>query len=154
AEVDDEIRRLVAPHGQIAPKPSGDAQLGDVLIADLTIKDGDTVLKQLPETQFQVEKQLAFRDAVAQNFAEQVKGARAGPTREVDATLSSALTDQNLAGKTVKGVFAVKDVKTVRPPELTHEFLHNFGVHNTDQLRELVSGALQRRLEYQQRQAA
>jgi trigger factor len=154
AEVDDEMRRLLTPYGQIVPKPSGDAQLGDVVVAELTIKDGDTVVKSLPETQFQVEKQLAFRDAVAPNFAEQIKGARAGQAREADITLSSALTDTNLAGKTVKGVFAVKDVKTVRAPELTHEFLHNFGVHNVEQLRELVSGALQRRLEYQQRQAA
>ena len=41
-----------------------------------------------------------------------------------------------------------------KPPELTHEFLHNFGVHSEEQLDELIRVLLQRRLEYQQRQSA
>jgi len=42
----------------------------------------------------------------------------------------------------------------MRLPELTHEFLHRFGVHSEEQFDELVRVVLQRRLEYQQRQAA
>ncbi len=37
---------------------------------------------------------------------------------------------------------------------MTHEFLHEFGVHTEEQLDELVRVILQRRLEYQQRQSA
>ncbi len=37
---------------------------------------------------------------------------------------------------------------------MTHEFLHNYGVHAPDELHELVRVVLQRRLEYTQRQSA
>ena len=53
-----------------------------------------------------------------------------------------------LRGKTVQATFDIKDVKTLRLPELTHEFLHNFGVHSPEQLRELIRVLLERRLEY------
>jgi len=82
-----------------------------------------------------------------------VQGANAGDTRVVDVTLSSLAADPTLRGKTVQASFHIKDVKSVRMPELTHEFLHTFNVHTPEQLRELVQVILQRRLEYQQRQS-
>ena len=48
----------------------------------------------------------------------------------------------------------IKDVKSVRLPELTEEFLTQFGVKTSDQLDELIKVALDKRLEYRQRQAA
>src|SRR5439155_3612274 len=61
---------------------------------------------------------------------------------------------EGLKGKTVKATLEVKDVKSLRLPELTHDFLHNFGVHSTEQFREMVRTLLDRRLEYTQRQSA
>jgi trigger factor len=153
-EVANEERRLLAPYGQVVPKPAGSAQVGDVLVADVTTRDGGRVLSTLKEAQFRVDKQLAFKDGIAEKFAEQVKGANAGDKRVVDITLSSSAADPNLRGKKVQAEFDVKDVKTLRLPELTHDFLHTFGVHTPEQLRELVGVLLQRRLEYQQRQSA
>jgi trigger factor len=147
-----EERRILMPHSQLVPKEDGTVDVGDVFIADLVVKDGDHELSNLKEAQFRVEKQLAFKDGVAEKFGEQVKGAKAGDVRTVDITLSRSLAE-GLAGKTVKGAFTVKDVKTLRAPELTHEFLHRFGVHTPEQFHELVGVVLERRLEYQQRQA-
>ena len=48
----------------------------------------------------------------------------------MDIELSTAVADADLRGKTVKATFDIKDVKTLRLPELTHEFLHTFGVHS------------------------
>jgi trigger factor len=153
-EAGQEERRLLAPYGQVVPKPDGVAEVGDVLVADVTIRDGGRQLGSMKESQFRVEKQLAFKDGLAGRFAEQVRGARAGDKKTVDVTLSSAVADPSLAGKTVQAVFDVKDVKTLRLPELTHEFLHTFGVHTPEQFHELIRVYLQRRLEYQQRQSA
>src|SRR5439155_169477 len=44
--------------------------------------------------------------------------------------------------------------RPVRLPEVTHELLHEFGVHSEEQLRERIRVLLQRRLEYHQRQSA
>ncbi|HKB41947.1 MAG TPA: trigger factor, partial [Gemmataceae bacterium] len=142
------------PYGQVIPKPEGNAQVDDVLIADATFKSGDRVISNAPELQFRIEKQLVFKDAVAPRFAEQVAGANAGDTRTVDLTLSSQAADPNLSGKAAQMELAIKEVKSIRLPELTHEFLHNFGVHSEDQFRELAEAILKRRLEYQQRQSA
>jgi trigger factor len=152
-EIEQEERRLLTPYGQIVPKPEGDAQLYDIIIADVTTRDGDRVLSDIKESQFRVNKQLAFKDGIAKQFLEQVKGANPGDTRVVDITLSSLVADPALQGKTVQATFQIKEVKAVKMPELTHEFLHTFHVHTPEQLRELVHVVLQRRLEYQQRQS-
>jgi len=153
-EVAQEERRLLTPYGQIVPKPEGDAQIGDLLVVDAVIKAGDREIGKLNEATLRVNKQLAFKDGIAEDFAEQVKGAKAGDTREVDIQLSSAVADPSLRGQKVKATLTIKDVKTVVLPELTHEFLHTFGVHTPEQLHELIRVILQRRLEHQQRQAA
>jgi trigger factor len=153
-EVAQEERRLLAPHGQVVPKPEGNAQIGDILTADVVTRDGDRVVSTIKEAQFRIDRKLAFKDAVAPRFAEQVRGANPGDKKVVDITLSTAAADADLRGKTVQATFEIKDVKTLRLPELTHEFLHTFGVHAADELHELVRVVLQRRLEYTQRQSA
>jgi trigger factor len=154
ADVEHEKRRLLGPYGQLVPKPEGNAQVGDAIVADITSRDGDRVLSTLNEALVKVEPQLAFKDGVAEKFADQIKDANPGDTREVDIQLSDKVSDESLRGKQVKATFQIKDIKSVRLPELTHEFLHNFGVHNEEQFDELVRMILQRRLEYLQRQSA
>jgi trigger factor len=152
-EIEQEERRLLTPYGQIVPKPEGNVQLYDILIADVATRHGDDLLSDIKESQFRVNKQLAFKDGIAKTFFEQVKGAHPGDTKIVDVTLSSLVANPALQGKTVQATFLVKEVKAVKMPELTHEFLHTFRVHTPEQLRELVQVVLQRRLEYQQRQS-
>ncbi len=152
-EIEAEERRLLTPYGQIVPKPEGNAQLYDIIVADVTTRNGDRVLSDIKESQFRVNKQLAFKDGIAKDFFEQVKGANPGDSRVVDVALSTQVADQALQGKTVQATFQIKDVKAVNMPELSHEFLHTFHVHTPEQLRELVQVVLQRRLEYQQRQS-
>jgi trigger factor len=154
-EVIQEERRLLTPYGQIVPKPEGDAQIGDLVVADAVIKAGEREIGKLHEATLRVNKQLAFKDGLAVHFAEQIKGAKVGDVREVDIKLSSAAADPSLRGQLVKAILTIKDVKTVILPELTPEFLRTtFGVRSPEQLRELVRFVLQRRLEYQQRQEA
>jgi trigger factor len=146
-------RRMLAPYSQVVPK-DGKAEVGDILIADVTTLDGQREVGTIKESAFRVEKQLAFKDGVARRFAEQVQGAGPGDRRTVDIQLSGATSDAGLRGKTVQAVFDVKDVKALRPPELTHEFLHTFGVHSPEQFHELMRVMLDRQLEYTQRQEA
>jgi trigger factor len=153
ADVDEEERRILAPYSQLVPK-DGAAELGDFLIADIGARVGDRVITDLKEVKIRIEPRVAFKDGVAERFGEQTEGAKAGETREVDITLSDATADQSLRGRTLHTTFTIKDVKSVRLPELTHEFLHEFGVHTPEQLRERIRVLLQRRLEYMQRQSA
>jgi trigger factor len=153
-DVAQEERRILAPYGQRVPKPEGDTQVGDYLTVDMIAKDGDRVLGTLKELTLRVDPQVAFKDGVAEMFAAQVKGAQAGDARVIDITMSDGVADESLKGKKVQATLEIKDVKTLRLPELTHELLHTFGVHSVEQLHERVRVLLNRKLEYTQRQSA
>ncbi|MBL8797574.1 MAG: trigger factor [Planctomycetia bacterium] len=160
ADVTKELQRLLEPYGQLMPKPAASGQGeptaddGDHVIVDITTKQGVRVLSTATEVKVRVSPKLAFKDGVAEKFGEQIKGAKAGETRNIDITLSDAVADDALRNQTVQASFLVKDVKTVQLPEITHELCHEFGVHSEEQLRELIRRVLDRRLEYEQRQAA
>src|SRR5260370_13443305 len=147
-DVAAEERRILARYSQLVPKPEGNAQIGDVLIADLTSYDGDQKIGEFTELQLQVESRLVFKDGVVDNFADQVKGAKAGDTKGIEIKLSDAAATAELRGKTVRATVNVKEVKTLRPPELTEDFLTRFGVRSPEQLRERIHVILGRRLEY------
>src|SRR5262249_35056151 len=153
ADVELEERRILAPYGSLVPK-EGNAQIGDYLITDMTTRVGDRVLSSHKEITIRVDPRLALKDGVADRFGERVKGAKAGDIRKVDIRLLDTVAEATLRGQTVEGTLEIKDVKSLRLPELTHEFLHQFGVHSTDQLRDRIGVLLARRLEYQQRQSA
>lgn len=153
-EVEQELRRLLTPHGTVVSKTEGGARLGDLIVVDGQIKLGDVSIGQLEQATLRIDKQLAFKDGIAEHFADEVEDAKAGDTREVTIVLSSAAANPELRGATVKATLQVKDVQVVIMPELTHELLHEFGAHSPGQLREMIRVVLQRRLEYQQRQSA
>jgi trigger factor len=153
-DVAEARRQLLAPRGQIVPKENGAVELGDVVIADITFRYKDQVVGTAKEAAIQVEKQVAFKDGLIRHFAAKMKGAKAGDTRVVETELSSAAAG-GLAGQVVQATFEVKDVKTIRPPELTEEYLRsNFGVATPGKLDEGLRALLRRNLEHQQRRAA
>jgi trigger factor len=154
ADVEEEERRILAPYGSMIPKPEGNAQIGDYLVADMAARDGDRPLSSHKEITIRIDPRLALKDGVSEKFGEVVKGANAGDKRTVEIKLSDAAADESLRGKTVQAVLDIKEVKKLRLPELTHEFLHEFGVHSPEQLRERIRVLLERRLEYYQRQSA
>ncbi len=153
ADVEKESRRLLEPRGQIVPK-EGNVEPDDLVTADVTITHDGKQLNKLSEVRVKVEERLALSDGVIEDFAKQMAGAKPGETRNFDVTLSQDLGNESLRGAKVQAAFEVKDVKTVRLPDLTPEILEEFGVRNEDQYKELVRARLERYLEYVQRQSA
>lgn len=154
AEVIKEERRILSRHGSLVPK-NGPAEEGDFLTMDLTSKWGDKVIGTAKEVTLRIDETVAFKDGVAENFAKQVAGAKAGDTRDIDIKMTEAASQPALRGQAVQATVEVKEVKSLRMPELSEEFLsQTYGVHTPEQLREQVRLVLERRLEYQQRQSA
>jgi trigger factor len=154
ADVAEEERRILAPYGSLVPKPEGNAEIGDYLVVDMTARAGDRELSSHKEITIRVDPQLALKDGVCEDFGEVVKGASAGDTRNIHIQLSDATAEKSLRGQTVQAVLHIKEIKRLRLPELTPEFLHAFGVRSPEQLRERIRVLLERRLEYHQRQSA
>lgn len=147
-------RRLLTQHGQIVPKENGHADLGDVLVADVIVRNGNVVVGTIKETQMRVERTMAFKDGIIRRFHEQVKGMKAGDTRDVDVELSTNAAG-GLGGQVVKATIEVKDVKTIRLPELTPDYVReNFGYQSAEQLDEMIKAALERNLQHEQRRHA
>ena len=59
-------------------------------------------------------------------------------SRVIDIDMTDAVADPSLKGQAVQATLTVNDVKKLRLPELTHEFLHNFGLHTPEQFHEYV----------------
>ena len=153
ADVDDEMKRLMANDGQLVPK-DGPADKGDFVIVDMTTTFGNVKVGEAQEITLRVDDTLSFKDGVAPKFGEQMIGAKAGEKRNVDIAMTDAVADNRLKGQTVQATFDVKDVKSLRLPELDEVFLDKYQSKTVDQLRERIFVALRRRLEYTQRQSA
>jgi trigger factor len=159
ADVAKEKRRILEPMGTIVPKEpdAGGKQvvaLDDVIVANLTIKDGDAELNKVSEVQLKVEKRLALDDGIAEDFGKELVGATPGDTRTVTIVLRADLANEALRGKSVQAVFDIQDVKVIRQPELTPDLLERLGVNNAEQLDEAIRVRLERYLDYTQRQTA
>lgn len=155
SDIERETRKLLEPHGQLAPKEGENVVVAknDFITADLVIQDGETELNKVSEVRLRVEKRLMLEDGVAEDFAKKLVGAKIGDVRAVDITLSQGVSSA-LRGKSVLAEFTVLDIKTIRLPELTTELLADFNVRNAAQFEEVVSSRLERYLEYTQRQTA
>ncbi|MFO0965790.1 MAG: trigger factor [Gemmataceae bacterium] len=155
ADVEQEERRILSRYGSLVPKTSGAAQLGDYVTVDMTTRFGDKPIGTMKETTLRVDDTVTFKDAIAREFAKEVVGIKAGETRTVNLVMTEAVAQQALRGLTVQADMKVHELKTLRLPELTPDFLDGaFGVRTAEQLREQVRLLLERRLEYQQRQSA
>jgi trigger factor len=155
AEVESERRRLLEPYGQLVPKEPPVVALNDYVTVDLVISLGGKEINRLEEKRMKVEPQLALSDGIAADFGAKMAGAKPGDVRDVEIELSQELGAEQLRGRKVQAKFHIKDVKTVRQPELTRELLEGaFAVSTPDAFTEFVQMLLERRLEYTQRQAA
>jgi trigger factor len=154
-EVAAEKARLLERFGQVIPKEPPVAAMNDYITADVTITFGDKVINKLTEVRVKVERQLAMADGVAPEFGKKIVGAKPGDVREIEIELSRELAAEQLRGRSVQASFAVTDVKTIRPPELTQGFLEAaFGVSTPGAFEEYVQSLLARQLEFVQRQEA
>ena len=153
-DVGETRRRLLAEHGQIVPKENGVVEIGDLVVADMNVLDGTTEVGKLEETTLRVERKLAFKDGIAHKFGEQVKGAKAGDTRTVDVQLAQSAAG-GLGGKLLHAKLLVKDIKTIRLPELTPEYCEtHFSVRSAEAVDELLRSVLERNLSHEQRRSA
>lgn len=153
ADIDEEMKRLMANDGQLVPK-EGPAEKGDFIIVDMVTNFGSDKVGEAKEITLRLDDSLTFKDGVAPKFAEQVAGAKAGDKRTIDISMTDGVAVDRLKGQTVQATLEIKDVKSLRLPELNEAFLEKYYSKSVDQLRERLLVVLQRRLEYSQRQSA
>lgn len=152
-DVEAQLKVFLERYAQLVPKTEGGAELGDFVTADLRFhKDGQTY-NEAKELQFRLLPELQFQDGRVPDLDKALVGVAPGQAREARALIGSASPDANLRGQTIGVTFQVHDLKRLRLPEVNTAFLESVGFESLDELKDALRGVLERRLQFQQRQA-
>jgi trigger factor len=145
---------MLARYGQLAPY-DGAAEEGDYLSVNISASaDGRQVAREA-EAVVRIRPTLSFADARLEGFDKLMKGAKEGDRRTAEVTLSKDAPNAELRGKKVGLEFEVLDVKKLKLPELTDDFLQEIGNFGSeDELRSAIRMNLERQLQYEQQKLA
>ena len=127
---------------------------GDYISTKLYIRYNDEIINSSEHETIRLRSQMLFSDATIDKFDEQMAGVKAGETRTLKFTLSEEAPNVLLRGKEVEAVFEVEKVYTLNLPEVTAEWLGNFGFENENAYRDFLKMNLESQMVYQQGQTA
>lgn len=153
ADLDAQVKAFRERYAQMVPRFEGGAEVGDYITANLTFHLEGKTYNEAKEIQFRLQPELKFQDGAVPGIDAVLTGIKPGETREADAQIGSSSPDPEIRNKTIKVAFEVLDLKTLRLPEMNAEFFQTTGFDDEADLREALRGVLERRFEYQKRQA-
>ncbi len=154
ADVDEQLEQMLSRYGQLV-EYDGTASVGDYLSVNITsMAEGQQVAEARDEI-VRIRPSLSFRDAKLEGFDKLMSGVTAGDRRTAEVALTQDAPNTELRGKQVALEFEVLEVKKLKLPELTADFLQELGGFESETaLREAIRKNLTRQLEYQQQRNA
>ena len=154
ADVADNLEQMLARYGQLVPF-EGAAETGDYITANIRVTHDGKEIGREEERVLRLRPTLSFLDGRLEGFAKLLAGAKAGDKKAGKVELTQDAPNEELRGKKVDVEFEVLDVKKLKLPELTADFLQEMGgFESEDKLREAIRANLQRQLEYEQQRKA
>ena len=151
ADVDEALANVLRDRSRLVPH-DGPAAEGDLVVANLRFRDGDTLLSEASEVEIVVRDKLSLADAEVPGFAKLVAGAKPGKPVTATVTVSSEAAVESLRGKPVTMELEVVEVKKLETPELTPELLAELGPFaDAAALRAAIRGQLEGQLSWHQR---
>jgi len=149
-DVNRAMERFLSDYGELHDQ-DGPAKSGDYIVTKLTFYADGEEISSAAEERIRLRSTLSFHDGVIKDFDKLMAGVKAGETREAKAVLSDDAANMAIRGKEVTAVFDVKEVKYLEMPELTTEFLKNFGCESVGELKDEIKTFLERQLDFEQR---
>lgn len=154
ADVAEQLEQMLARYGQLVPF-DGAAEEGDYVTANIHVKHDGHVIAHEHERVLRLRPALSFLDARMDGFAKLLAGVKAGEKRTGKVKLTQDAPNEELRGKEVEVEFDVLDVKKLKLPELTADFLQEMGSFESEEkLREAIRANLERQLQYEQQRKA
>ncbi len=151
-DVEQHLEKMLTRFGQLVPF-EGAAGEGDFLTVNLTSSHDGQQLEKDEERVLRIRPTLSFRDGEIKDFGKLMAGVTAGETRAAEVELTQDAPNEELRGKKVQVEFEVLEVKKLKLPELTEDFLAEMGSYKTEgDLKDAIKENLQRQLEYDQQQ--
>ena len=154
ADIDAQVKAFQERYAQLVPKLEGGAEIGDFVTADLAFPPRRQVVQRGPRKSSSGSRpSFGSRTGTVPDLDKVLVGAKPGETHQADAKIGTSSPDPSLRGQTIQVTFNVLDLKTLRLPELDAAFFTKTGFENEPDLRDALKGVLERRYEYQARQA-
>jgi trigger factor len=151
-DVEDYKRRFLSQYGTYVVK-DGPAEPGDFVVVDISFAHPSRALRQMDGELLQLLPTLSFPDAELTGFDQLMSGAVAGETRTAELVISPEAESIEMRGEKVTATFLVKEVKTLRLPEITRDFLDRVGFETEEDLETEILSMLNRQTQYEQRQS-
>jgi trigger factor len=150
ADIAEQLEQMLARYGQLAPY-DGKAAEGDYLSVNIIATSDGREVAHERDAIVRIRPTLSFRDAKLEGFAKLMSGVKAGDKKSTEVTITRDAPNTELRGKKVDLTFEVLEVKKLKLPELTEEFLQEVGGFATEEeLKDAIRKNLERQMEYQQ----
>jgi trigger factor len=144
--------KFLAQYGSFSPK-DGPAEPGDYLTVDFSCSHPTQTLRPMEDITVQLKPTLQFPDAALAGFDKLMAGAKPGETRTAKLVISQEADAIEMRGETVTAAITVKEVKSLRLPEVNREFLERIGFDAEEDLETEILSMLNRQTQYEQRQS-
>jgi trigger factor len=132
--------------GVWTPKESGKVEAEDQVVADCLLSiEGQE--QKVNNAEIQVKPNGFINDVPVEKLDEILVGAKSGDVKTVEVNVPKTYFKEELRGKKVEIRITVKDIKWLKPAELTQELIAKCGVTTEDELRKSLRERLQSRLE-------
>jgi trigger factor len=128
------------------------AAKGDFVVCDIVFRHNGKELRESESVALQLHSELRFQDSEFNGFDKLMTGASAGDSRKAELTVSLQSPTVEMRGETVEASFRVNEVQEQVLPAMDREFLDRLDCDSEAALEERLREALERQIEYQQRQ--
>ncbi|MDA0834690.1 MAG: trigger factor [Planctomycetota bacterium] len=152
-DIDEYLNRYLSQYSQRI-ESEVPAVNDDFLVLEARFTHQGKELKQMERLTVRLKPVLRFQDAEIEQFGELLSGTQVGDERDVKLKVSLEAEDIAMRGEEIDGHFKVLEVRGLRVPELTPEFLERIGYESIEQLRDEIRQMLERQLTFEQRQSA
>ncbi|MFL6775977.1 MAG: trigger factor [Sphingomicrobium sp.] len=144
AVVDEQIQQLASQSKKWEDAPKKHAAVnGDLVVIDF---EGEVAGKAFEGGKGEDMSIELGSGRLIPGFEEQLVGAKAGDTREVNVSFPADYPAENLKGKDATFAVTVKQVKTAGETKIDDEFAKSLGLTDLDQLKGLIRGQQEQEL--------
>lgn len=151
-DIDQQLEQSLARYGQLKPH-EGAADPGDYVTLNIVTRHNGEQIAEDEELVVRLRDTLSFADAELKGFADLMSGVKAGAKKTAKVTLTKDAPNVDLRGQEVDLELEVLEVKRLKLPELTEDFLEELGDFDSEaDLRDAIKQNLVRQLEYKQQQ--
>ena len=151
-DIDEAQQRFLEQYAEHVPTDAA-AESGDFVRLSATFNYKGEELRAVANLSVRVRSILRFEDGEVADFDKLMIGVKKGDTRQGTVTISREAENISMRGEKVQIDFEVLEVNRVKLPEINRALLQRVGVETLDELRLELEQALQRQVQYDQRQA-